>query len=233
MSRENIVFRGTFDACFAHWKNQFESRYPKASKGLTEAKQPLANFTGVEITTVNRWLNGANAPWGASYVKLVCFLQVQGYIVNEPRGMSATELGLMELIGYSVLTVEQLKEYIGYPETAQLYPVLRGESKLIGERSIRGWELLKKHRQALNQKKEACAAHPPYKFGAAIAIPLQHRALLGAIESLMFLLTQEIPKHEIENLRTRLGDVPADLRDQLDAFKARLKPPEELIKKER
>jgi len=228
MARENIVFRGTFEACFAHWKHQFESRHPKASRGADEAKQPLADFCGIGTNTVRIWFTNGTYPVGEVYLKLLCFLQVQGYIVNELRGMSATELGLMELVGYGVLTVEHIREHLEFTQAGQLFRVLRGESKLFAERINKGWELLKKHRQALNQKKEACAAHPPYKFGAAIGVPLQHRALLGAMEALMLLLTQEVPKHEIANLSTRLGDAPTDLRDQLDAFMARLKLQQEV-----
>ena len=182
MSGENVVFRGTMMACFDHFKRQFEKRHPKASKGASEAKEPLAAFCGVRYHTVTRWFGHEQLPQGEVQFRLICFLQVQGYIVNELQSLSATALGLLELIGYGVLTVDQMCKHIGFPSTKQLFGVLRGQGNLVNGRAERGWALFKQHRPALKSKKEAAHKQPPYKFGAVIGAPLEHRALLGSDE---------------------------------------------------
>lgn len=227
MTPEKAVFRGTAEACFHHFKKQFERRYPKGVKGTEKAKAPMADFCGVRVTAITRWFNSNEGASGSTYMKLLCFLQVQGYIINELQGLGTTELGLLELIGYDVVDPKEIQQYLKYPQLGQMFKVLRGEGKLVNSRASRGWEFLRKHRSALKEKKQALKKKPPYKFGATLGAPLQHRALLGAMEALTFMLLAEVPPHQKQDLLTRLGDAPSDLRAQLDDFMGRLKPKEE------
>ncbi len=221
MSR-NTVYRGAAEACFEHFKRQFERRYPKGAKGVEKAKRPLADFCGVGTPTVTSWFTRGVLPKGEVFHKLICFLQVQGYKVNELRGLDTLPLGLLELIGYSVVGIDEVNACIGYPNQSQLLQRLKGQGKLVNGRAERGWELLKKNRATLNSKKEEIYKNPPYGFGASIGAPLQHRGLLGCMEALLFMLQAEIPPHEAHDLRTRLGELPTDLCEQIQAFMEKL-----------
>lgn len=149
------VFRGHFEECLRHLGTSLASSVPKGSRGAAQAKKPVADFCGVKIDSVTRWLHGTgSSPIGESYIKLMCFLDMTGYRVIELERMQKNRRNFAELVGYGLLTSDQAAEFLGYSSTSTLYQVLQGHHGASEDKDKKMWDAWKERKEELQQKKE-------------------------------------------------------------------------------
>lgn len=146
------IMRGRFEECWAHY---IDNLPPKGSKGVAEAKKPLAEFCNVLVDTVTSWTSGRAQPIGLTKFQIMCFLQAMGYTITELGRKSALITGLIEILGYGVMTVEEVNGRLGYANESQLFSALRGDYNLSEDKEHTAWEIYKAHTETLADKKRA------------------------------------------------------------------------------
>ncbi len=155
MTGDREVFRGHLDECLRHLAARLESRFPKGAKGLTKARLPIATFCGVAERTVERWLSSSDImPVGEQHLKLMCFLDLQGYRVIELERMKRGRRGFSELIAFGLLSVEQANQTLGYKNIQDVYSVLQGRQGTSEEKDQKMWDAWKERKEELAKKKE-------------------------------------------------------------------------------
>jgi len=198
----NIVYRGHVEECLAHLdKNLRQGKRHETAA----ARREIAQFCGVQVQTIARWVDAKHLPVGDQYFRLLCCLDAAGYDVVEagkihPGGMRFAA----ELIGYSILTGQEIAELVGYKTPTTLYKVLRGAEGASQEKANRIW---------------------------AIGIDYQDQ-LKGRKESAKSLLRQHIPRRSPDTLESRIISNIAEALLLLveDAARNDLTRNEELIK---
>lgn len=196
------VFRGHFEECLDHLWHCFNAHFPKALRGTEKARQPIADFCGVEAKTVGEWMKGRSSIVGEGRIKLMCYLDLLGYRVIELEKLR-TMKELAEVIGYGVLTSKQVGELLGYVKIQDVYNVLllkRGTSK---EKQERARGICAEKRAELTQKKEeACQK---FCLGFSLMDSVQQRkvsAIVSIMEGLLAMLeSSEIGKPFSDNLQ--------------------------------
>ena len=148
------VFRGHLEECLKHLGNTLDSRAPRGSRGAARAKKPIADFCGVEIKSVNRWLQGTSFPVGEQRIKLMCYLDMVGYRIIELERMSKGRRNFAELVGYGLLTSEKAAEFLGYAKTSTVYQVLQSHHGISDDREQKMWDGWKARKEELLLKKE-------------------------------------------------------------------------------
>lgn len=149
------VFRGHLEECFRHLGTSLTSSVPKGSRGVTLAKQPVAEFCGVTIRSITRWLHNTESfPIGETLIKLMCYLDMVGYRVIELERMPKVRRNFAELVGYGLLTSDQAAEFLGYASTSTLYQVLQGHHGASADKDQKMWDAWKVRKEELVFKKE-------------------------------------------------------------------------------
>lgn len=149
------VFRGHLEECLGHFDTSFASSAPKGSRGATQVKKRVADFCGVTINSVSRWLNNTGSfPVGEPLIKLMCYLDTVGYRVIELERMPKVRRGFAELLGYGFLSSKQAAEFLGYSSTSTLYQVLQGHHGASEDKDQKMWDAWKTRKEELEQKKE-------------------------------------------------------------------------------
>ena len=180
------VFRGHLEECLQHFGNALVARAPKGSKGSAQARQPMADFCGVGISTVARWLYSIGSlPVGEPLIKLMCYLDLVGYRVIELERMPQGKRAFAELVGYGILSGEEAAKLIGYGNASSLYQVFRGMAGTSEDKDQRMWDAWKERRDVLARKKleaaERCGKQPVSKesIPATVAAPTAARKTAG------------------------------------------------------
>lgn len=149
------VFRGHFEECLRHLGTSLASSVPKGSRGAAQTKKPIADFCGVTIDSVTRWLHGTGSfPLGEQYIKLMCYLDMVGYRVIELERMPKVRRNFAELIGYGILSSGQASKFLGYSSTSTFYQVLQGHHGASEDKEQKMWDAWKERKEALQEKKE-------------------------------------------------------------------------------
>ncbi len=210
MSEEkNEVFRGHFDECLQHLGAYFESMIKGGSRGAAQAKKPIADFCGVSVSTVVRWLYDNNSsPVGEARIKLMSYLDMIGYVVIELEKMPKYQRNFAELIGYGLITAEKAVELLGYGSTSTLYQVLQGHHGASGDKEQKMWDMWKARKDELVLRKEE--SQELYSLDASLKIrsraedakpailPVRQMAVVKIMEGLLLLL-EEGPLSESNN----------------------------------
>jgi len=149
----NEVFRGHLNECLQHYGAVLENVVPKGSKGVAEIRKPLAEFCGVIVSTVSRWLRDDELPTGDPLIKLMCYLDTIGYRVIEFEKMPQERRNFVELIGFGIITGEEATQLTDYGAKTSLYRVLHGKVNASREKEALMWDIWKERRAALEQKK--------------------------------------------------------------------------------
>jgi len=150
---KNDVFRGHLEECLEHLGKSLAKHASKGSRAMTKVKKPIADFCGIGIPTVNRWLRGTGLPHGETLIKLMCYLDLAGYKVIEWLKMPHGQRGFMELVGFKLITMTQAVELLGYGQASRIYEVLGGVGSPNEEKKKKMWDELKKRKEGLEQKK--------------------------------------------------------------------------------
>lgn len=147
------VFRGHFAECFAHLKKCMEANSPRGLSGVKKSRQPIADFCGISAVTVGRWFDGKSKPIGEFYVRMMCFLDMVGYRVIELEKLG-NKREFAELIGYSLLDLQQAANLMGYKNTHEISAVVKRKQGTSGEKEERMGTICKDMRPTLALRKE-------------------------------------------------------------------------------
>ena len=230
------IFRGHFEECLRHLGTALTSQVPKGSKGATRARQPVADFCCVIPHTVARWLNGAVAPVGDQFIKLMYYLDLQGYSVIELERMQKVRRNFAELIAFGLLTSENAAQLLGYAKTQSLYQVLWSKQGTSEDKERKMWEIWKERKEALELKKEKAgelyrldltAKVRPRPEAPVRRAPMQrHTAMVSIMEGLLVLLEEgsfdELSKSELAGLQQAAGGTILRLSAHLSALSFKL-----------
>lgn len=146
------IFRGHLDECIEHFKQCFDTHFPKGLSGVEKARKPVADFCRVGTFTVKRWLETGYVRAPAKF-KLMCWLDLQGYSIIELSDYKNIEA--IELIGYSVVDSEEMYKALGYAREQNLFNILsKSEISTKSPKYFKLREFLKKNRAKLKCKKE-------------------------------------------------------------------------------
>lgn len=168
----NHVYRGPVEECVRHFAARFQEVYPKGSRLSTEGKRPIAEFCGVNIHTVTDWFFRLdNLPVGERQIKLLCFLDLNGYKVTELERMSLKCRNFAKLIGYGLVKSEDAVEWLGYTQPSELFRALRGVTGLNHDREEKLWDLWKARRDKLDAAIEEAAKRFRFDFSSIKKIP--------------------------------------------------------------
>jgi hypothetical protein len=174
------VFRGHLDECLRHLGGLFDAKYPKNAKGARKAKQPMADFCGVQTKTVVLWLAGEK-PVGLPLIKLVCYLQLLGYKILEYSRIKQARRRFAELIAFGLLAPEEACDLTGYATSAQIFSILKGQSEASEQKDQLMMDAWLARRAALEQKK--LAARDAYRLDVALKTLANGEAVCSAAAS--------------------------------------------------
>lgn len=170
-------FRGHVEECLKHFTVRFLQAFPKGSRKAGKAKVPMAKFCGVSPETVTGWFHrGINIPRGDILIKLMCYLEVNGYKVIEMENMDQKCRNFSRLIGHNLITVGQALEILRYTETSTLYAMLRGSVGASEERQQKLWDMWKARKDKLDEAIENASRQ--LKLGVPLQRSLESSSLL-------------------------------------------------------
>lgn len=175
------VFRGHFDECLEHLGQCFDAHFPKGSTGVDKARQPIADFCGVVVSTVRGWFNRPSSSIGESKVNMMCFLDLIGYHVLELENLKDTR-ELAELIGYRVISVPQAQELMCYGDAKSVYDTIFSRVGMSEIRKERMRNICRERRAELAQKKEE--ARQKCQLGFSLTEHVEQRKV-SAVMSIM------------------------------------------------
>ncbi len=195
-----VSFRGHIEECLGHLAKLLTSKIPKGSKGSAKAKEPIAKFCNSTVKSVQDWLNGT-VPKGEQLIKLMCWLSLMGYKVIEMQRLSNARRGMVELIGFNLLSRDQATEVLGYENFSLLSRVLCGRSGASHGKDQRMWELLQERKEELQQRKEEARKQygiefiqQPMVVGNPVSLQFseslarRHQAIISTVDTLLALL---------------------------------------------
>lgn len=212
------VFRGHLQDCLKHLGQCVSNHFPKASKGVREARLPIAQFCGVDEGTVKRWLDGTSGFVGTPRINIMCCLDMLGYRVIELESIQEKR-ELLELIGYGVITAEDVAQILGYSGAQRIYRVLSDTEGMGRDKLDKMYALCQAKRPELVQRKEEALAK--CQLGFPLMATFEQRkvsAVMNIMEGLLLMLEGselgqqfEVSIHDLspheKNVVLRLADV--------------------------
>ena len=200
------VFRGHIDECLRKFSVALQYYAPRHTAQSAEVKQAIASFCGAGKSSVERWLNAESVPKGDVIFKLMCFLDRQGYRVIELERLSKTKRSFVELVGFGILTLNQIAEQTGYTRGAKVAEIFHGKENFSKERELQLWEVWKPHREDIERRKQEVkqlftgapevgqeTLQKSRVSRGKISVSLDERIVIGAIGLLLQLLEHVPP----------------------------------------
>lgn len=241
MSEEDVgkreVFREHLKECLEHLSKRIAAIAPYRTVAATRARAPMVEFTGTSQNTVLDWLSGEYLPRGTAYLKLLCFMDINGYKVIELERTERVHRQILELIGYGVLTGEQVRGLLGYAQLARVFEILRTGSNTSKEKEQVMWDIWKERRALLRQRKEEAGkkfilcldAPQPIQVESAAAdvLPAQlsntMTAAVDIMEGLLKLLDRiDLSAAEVRILHERASGTVLRLSSYFSALSAKI-----------
>lgn len=146
------AFRGHLEECLKHLAERILEKYPKGSRAANTAKHPIAEFCGTNIHTISDWFFRATSiPQGDRLLRLMCFMELNGYGVIEFERMKPACKNVTQLIGYGVVSGSEATSLLGYGKESTLMSILKGETGLTREREHQFWSIWKARKDSLDQ----------------------------------------------------------------------------------
>lgn len=166
------VFRGYMAECLKHMGGRFLEVYPKGNKRAAEAKRPMAKFCGVSVDTVTGWLyRNDHLPRGEQYIRLMCFLELNGYKVIEAERLQQKLHNFIRLIGFGLISVTEAVEILGYNDPSVLFALLRGDRGASDEVGQKLWDMWRARKDQLDEAVEKASEEFRLNFSKAIVSP--------------------------------------------------------------
>jgi len=148
------VFRGHFGECVKHLAERMAVFGKKGEHGIQVARKPIAEFCNVRPSTVTRWFyEKSGPPLGETYIKMLCYLSMIGYTVIELEHMPQGRRGMLELIGFGLLSAKEASTIIGYINHQDLYRVLFGACGTSPDKDQKMWEIWKLRKEELQERR--------------------------------------------------------------------------------
>ena len=147
------IYRGHFDQCIGHLARRLAAQAPTGSRNAAKGIFPLVTFCNVDTRSAERWLRDVVVPRGEPFFKLMCYLDSIGYRVIELENTPQVRRSILELVGYSILTPQQLTSILGYKRPSILYRILAGRASASKDVENKMWGLFKERREDLARKK--------------------------------------------------------------------------------
>ncbi len=152
MDNERIeIFREHFEECLRHFGKTFSANYPPGSRNRCKLLKPLIDFCGVGRQTAQKWIDDMGIPRGELMMKLSCYLDLNGYRIIELERMPRVIRGVLELIGFSILSANDMAVALGY-EVQSLYDIFLREAGTSQEKEAMMFELWKGKKTELETK---------------------------------------------------------------------------------
>lgn len=126
-------FMGDTSECIAHFAATYAGQ---------DCKVLMAEFCGVEPSTVQSWIAGQNEPTGDRITKLRVFLQLVGYRVHELDDLARSIRDLCTMVALGICSPEEVRDQLGYKNVQDVYRVLRGDSEPMRQKQERLARLL-------------------------------------------------------------------------------------------
>lgn len=123
---KTTTFRGTTEECL----KDFSSKMPPATtRAGVLAREPVWKFCRVARRTANDWLSSSEGPKakGIPLFKLQCFLETQGYQVDELVTLTPMAGLAKRLVGYSLVEVAELQRVLQYRNAYDTMRVVHGQ----------------------------------------------------------------------------------------------------------
>lgn len=208
------TLRAHVDECFKHFVATITALAPKGSRESASFKKPLADFCGVNVSSVTRWFGNTTVlPKGKEYVKLLCFLELVGYRVIELERMPKGRRGFLELVGYSLMSSDDAAQLLGYTSSSSMFQVFAGKYGASADKDHKMWEAWKERRAALEQERVKAKARVEQVMnaGSKRESPASPRtssrrsAVVLIMEGLLVLLDGDgdtFPDHRLAELRS-------------------------------
>lgn len=149
------VSRGHLEDCFKHFSSALLVVAPKGSAKAAQTKKLLADFCGVTVNAVNRWLNGLGfLPNGQALIRLMFYLDMIGYKIIELERMPKVCRNFSELVGFSLLDSEEAAKLLDYPKAGKFYDIFFNRQGTGTDRDQKMWDGWKEKKEALLLQKE-------------------------------------------------------------------------------
>lgn len=231
------IMRGHLDECLGHFSKDLSAKVPKGSRRATTAKKPMADFCGIGVQTVTRWLNdGSSVPLGEQRLKLMFFFDLVGYRVLEIENMKPTYRNFAGLIAFGLLTSDDAAKELGYSSQSSLFRILFGTAGTSSDKSRKMWDLWQARRAELEERKAAARkeCNPDDAPTAAsetdrstpVLAASNNAATLKVMEALLALLERdrlcELPPKGLAALRREGGEVILRLAAKVNGLSSKL-----------
>ena len=150
------IFREHFEECIEHLARLFNSKFPGGKKDRYTPVKKMMDFCGIMAEgTIRRWfLSPKNPPVGVVALKLMCYLDLNGYRVIEFERMPRNLRNLSELLGYSVITAEKVSDLLNCKQVSNVFGICRSDRGLSRDKEGKLWEICKENRDELERKKK-------------------------------------------------------------------------------
>lgn len=168
------LIRGETSECIQDYAQRFN---------IVDGLGLMAEFTGVKPFTVLAWMQGDPLPKGEVRIKLLCFLTLVGYKVEDYRHLPDVTQRLAQIIAFEVASVEVLMAELSYPSTHGLYSLILRGSGMLNDRGYRLEKLVTKYdelrRQAVTQWEQRVSAELMTKEPSGSEVILPPAAVLS------------------------------------------------------
>lgn len=116
-----------------------------------DTRYTLAEFAGVQESTVRRWQVGGNMPKGSPLLKVRVFLDLIGYKVKEFSELPELARQFAQLIAFGLISEEAARELLDYKNLQDVYRVLLKGEGLMPQRVHRLRRFVESSTDELNQ----------------------------------------------------------------------------------
>ncbi len=226
------IFRGHFEECLNHFNLIIASRAPKHTREATQIKRIMADFCGVDLRCIDRWLRCKNPHGGAQYFRVMCYLDMVGYRVIELERMPKVLRNIAELISFGIISADETVELLQYSQKSQLFAVIRGDYGISQEKEQRAWNIWKQRREDLEKKKEQVlreiyrldVSPKVYAKAGQASVAAMPMAIVKIMEGLLALLENEYfqgPESSFAEIRQSI-DTVLKLSARLNELSSRL-----------
>jgi hypothetical protein len=239
--KRHEIFREHLEECIAHLARRLHEKMPPRTKGLVEARKPIAEFCGVNDSTVTCWMSESSPthPVGDVEIRLKCLLDINGYRIIEFERLSTTLRNFVELIGFGVITAEAARNILGYTQVSFMYEVLHSKSGISKDKEAIMFAAWKERKDELERKKKDSAQRyniafldpTPVATLSSLIVPpslkngtvaTKRSAVLNVLKGLLGLLEEDLFKglseSELDTLRERHGSDILQLAARLNAL---------------
>ena len=120
---KEVIFSGSLRKCLVHYGNNLPGKGGKRSQ---KARQPMAEFVHVGHYLVFRWLSEEHMPIGENLLRVMAWLDTQGYKTDEWEKLPKLSQQLIKLVAFDLRNLDELQKDLGYNSRDSLMSVLRG-----------------------------------------------------------------------------------------------------------